>query len=119
MAGVSGRVRRVVGSVYGRDMEPLAHVRIVAWEGGSLWIVDAGSAKGSESRRTDLHAHHAIQVTLTLDGWFALSTDDAEVGGDAAAVAADAEHAFDAEGLVAHIFIEPESRAGRAAARRL
>ena len=36
--------------------------------------------------------------------------------GDAVAVAADASHRFEAEGLIALIFVEPESRYGRAIA---
>jgi AraC-like DNA-binding protein len=100
-------------------MEPLARVRIVMWEGGGLWIVDAARAAEPGVRRADFHAHHAIQVTLRLDGWFTLDTDDVHVGGAAAAVAADARHVIDAEGLFAILFVEPESRTGRALARRL
>jgi AraC-like DNA-binding protein len=100
-------------------MEPLARVRIVMWEGGGLWIVDAARAAQPGVRRADFHAHHAIQVTVRLDGWFTLDTDDLHVRSDAAAVAADARHVIDAEGLFAILFIEPESRAGRALAHRL
>jgi AraC family transcriptional regulator len=99
-------------------MELLAHIRIVMWEGASLWIVDATKAQ-SEGRSTDFHAHHAIQVTLSLGGQFRLATADKHVPGDGVAVAADVEHVFQAEGLLAFVFIEPESRAGRAVARRL
>jgi AraC-like DNA-binding protein len=70
-------------------------------------------------RRTDLHAHHAIQVTLSLGGHFRLDTPDYHVAGDAVAVAADAGHTFEAEGLIALLFVEPESRPGRAIAARL
>jgi AraC family transcriptional regulator len=100
-------------------MELLARARIVMWQGASLWIVDATPIKERETKRTDFHAHHAVQVTLALDGWFRLDTKDAHVRGDAAAVAADTQHAFEPEGLMALIFIEPESRTGRAVARRL
>lgn len=99
-------------------MELLARARIVMWEGASLWVVDATPIKDRETKRTDFHAHHAVQVTLALDGWFRLDTMNAQVGGDAAAVAADTQHAFEPEGLMALIFIEPESRAGRAVTRR-
>lgn len=34
-------------------------------------------------------------------------------------MAADTDHAFEAEGTVAHLFIDPEGREGRAVARRL
>ncbi len=98
-------------------MELLARTRIVLWEGAALWLVDATVAAGETPRRTDPHAHHAIQVTLSLGGWFGLTTGDIEIRDDAAVVAADAEHVFEAEGLIAFIFIEPESRAGRSVSR--
>jgi AraC family transcriptional regulator len=100
-------------------MELLARARIVMWQGASLWIVDATPLKERETKRTDFHAHHAIQVTLALNGWFRLDTNDAHVRGNAAAVAADAEHAFEPDGLMAILFIEPESRLGRAVAHQL
>jgi AraC family transcriptional regulator len=99
-------------------MELLAHTRIVMWEGASLWLVDATKAASPE-RRTDFHAHHAIQVTIGLGGWFKLGTASASEDGQAAIVAADVAHDFAAEGLVALLFVEPESRMGRAITRRL
>lgn len=89
------------------------------WQGASLWVVDATPISERETKRTDFHAHHAVQVTLALDGQFRLDTRDAHISGHAVAVAADAQHAFEPEGLMTLIFIEPESRAGRAVARRL
>lgn len=100
-------------------MERLANARIVMWEGGGLWIVDATPAATRELQRTDFHAHHAIQVTIGLGGRFRLDTAEGHVGGDAVAVAADASHVFQAEGLVALLFVEPESRLGRAVASAL
>jgi AraC-like DNA-binding protein len=100
-------------------MELLAHTRIVSWEGASLWVIDATNVVGDEPRRTDFHAHHAIQVTFELGGWFKLDTADLSVRGACVAVAADTPHVFEAEGLIAMIFIEPESRFGRAVARDL
>lgn len=100
-------------------MELLARTRMSIWEGGSLWIVDALPNPRPPPRRTDWHAHHAIQVTLSLGGWFRLDTAEGHLHGDAIAVAADASHCFQAEGLVAILFIEPESRAGRAITRSL
>ena len=98
-------------------MELLARTRIVAWEGGSLWVVDATPNTSPEPRRTGVHAHHAIQVTIGLGGIFKLAAErfSAET---AVAVAADVDHVFEAEGLVAILFIEPESRLGRAVSRR-
>lgn len=86
---------------------------------GALWVVDATPPEMRDRRQTDLHAHHAIQVTLGLGGSFRLETPDSHVGGDAVAVAADAGHRFAAEGLIALLLIEPESRFGRAVAARL
>lgn len=89
----------------------MARARIVTWEGASLWIIDA-APKGVQLRRTDFHAHHAIQTTLGLGGRFRLDTADAHAEGEAVVVAADIRHVFEAEGLVAHLFVEPESKAG-------
>jgi|KBSSwiStaDraftv2_1062776.scaffolds.fasta_scaffold18221_2 AraC family transcriptional regulator len=100
-------------------MERLANARIVMWEGGGLWIVEATPAATRQTQRTDAHAHHAIQVTISLGGRFRLDTPQGHVGGDAVAVAADASHLFEAEGLVALLFVEPESRLGRAVAREI
>jgi len=100
-------------------MEPLARVRIVMWEGASLWIVDAAAARQGETGRAAFHSHHAIQVSLALGGWFQLDTQDVHVRSEIAAVAADTSHVIDAEGLTGIVFIEPESEAGRAIARRL
>ena len=100
-------------------MEVLAQTRMVMWQGGSLWVVDATRVTGPDPRRTDPHAHHAIQITVSLGGHFRLTAAGPEVGGDAVAVAADATHVFEAEGLIAILFVDPESRAGRAVARRL
>lgn len=41
------------------------------------------------------------------------------MSGGAAAVAADTEHAFEGEGVAAHLFIDPDGREGRAIAERL
>lgn len=99
-------------------MEVLAQTRVVLWQGGSLWLVDAPRFEQGETRSTDFHAHHAIQVTLGLGGQFRLvGDDDASVTRDAV-VAADALHRFEAEGRIALLFVEPESRLGRAVAAR-
>jgi AraC-like DNA-binding protein len=99
-------------------MELLARARIVMWEGASLWVLDATLAE-EPSRTTDSHAHHAIQAAFGLGGWFRLDAAGAEVRGEAVAVASDIQHVFAAEGLFALLFIEPESKAGRAAHTRL
>lgn len=96
-------------------MSPLAYGRIILWQGGSLWGFDVPAAPGA-TRRTDFHAHHAIQATLALEGVFDLHVADRAVAGPVAVVAADVRHAFEPKGLIALLFIEPESPAGRALA---
>lgn len=94
-------------------MKTIARGLIAFWEGGSLWALDV--PLGSEApTRNDLHAHHAFQLTFSLGGEFRLHLEDRIVPGPYAVVAPDAPHAFEASGRVALLFIEPESRAGRA-----
>lgn len=85
--------------------------RICTWQGGSLWI-------GREAGRALPHAHHAIQITLALEGasqpllrragecWTAYA---------AALVKPHLRHEFDGCGAaIAHVFVEPETLQGRA-----
>jgi AraC family transcriptional regulator len=95
-----------------------AYGRIVFWEGASLWVLGTRPGEGPYPK-TAFHSHHAIQVTLSLRGTFTLETRDRQVVGGAAAVAQDTEHAFEAEGVVAHLFIDPEGRLGRTLQRAL
>lgn len=93
-------------------MTTKAHGRILFWEGASLWVLGTRPGAGRYPK-TDFHAHHAVQVTLALRGSFTLETRDQQVTGGAAAVAPDTEHAFEADGIVAHLFVDPEGRLGR------
>jgi len=99
-------------------MERLAETRIAMWEGGSLWLVDARPFDGETPRSTDFHAHHAIQVVLDLGGTFRIIAEDGASSTRMTVVAADASHRFEAEGRLALLFIEPESRLGRAVSAR-
>jgi len=93
-------------------MATRAYGRMVFWEGGSLWIF--GRRPGDPPYpRTTHHAHHAVQVTVALRGAFAIEGRDQRVSAPGAAVAPDVDHAFEAEEVVAHLFVEPEARAGR------
>jgi len=74
------------------ECRPKAYGRMVFWEGASLWVLGTRPGEGPYPK-TKFHAHHAVQVTLSLRGWFTLENRDRQVGGDAAAVAPDAEHA--------------------------
>ena len=91
-------------------MKASATGRILMWRGGSLWIGLAGEPAG-------MHAHHAVQITLPFNGGGARFQVPGEpwTNYSAAIVAAQQPHAFEARGqMMAQIFVEPESRDGRA-----
>lgn len=98
-------------------MRATAHGRILFWEGASLWILSA--PPGQRYPKTDPHSHHAIQVTVALRGRVDFDGESGSVGGEAVAIAPDATHAFEGDGLVAHLFVASDGRAGRAIARVL
>jgi AraC family transcriptional regulator len=99
-------------------MTTRAHGRMVFWEGASLWVLGTRPGEGRYPK-TAFHSHHAVQVTLTLRGGFTLETRDEQVAGGAVAVAPDTEHAFEAQGIIAHLFVDPEGRLGRTLQRAL
>lgn len=94
-----------------------AHGRILFWQGASLWIFSA--PPGEQYPRTDCHSHHVVQVTLALTGRVEFDGDTERFSGGAVAIAPDSPHAFAGTGLVAHLFVAPESQAGRALVRGL
>ncbi|MDO9074747.1 MAG: AraC family transcriptional regulator [Rubrivivax sp.] len=83
--------------------------RIYFWQGGSLWI-------GRGTGRTEWHEHHAHQLVVAPEGAFRFRT---QAQGqwesfEGALVPSHCTHQFEIEGLaIAHLFVEPESRAGR------
>jgi len=88
--------------------------RVLLWSGGSLWI-------GRETGLARRHAHHAIQIALDMRGRFVM--DDGAVGAwrehTGAIVMPHRPHRFDGCGSdVAMLFVEPETRAGRALSAR-
>lgn len=90
--------------------------RIYFWEDGSLWIGEGGG-------RAMPHAHHAVQITLSMgpeNDAFELHTANARPAAlRFALVPAHLRHMFDGRGgRVAHVFVAPESREGRALAQR-
>jgi AraC-like DNA-binding protein len=99
-------------------MTTRAHGRILFWEGASLWVLGTRPGEGRYPK-TDFHSHHAVQVTLALRGEFTLETRAEQVAGGAVAVAPDTVHAFEAEGIIAHLFVDPEGRLGRSLQRAL
>src|SRR5262245_13597264 len=84
-------------------MPKLGRGRILIWEGGSLWIMEAVSATKQRARLNDPHSHHAVQVSLALEGDFEFESGAHRVAGEVVAVAPDAPHALNARGLFAHV----------------
>lgn len=84
-------------------------------QGVSVWVIEAPQGFGDAA----FHAHHAIQMTASLVGELALFTGNQALRAPMAAVAADERHRFEAHGLLAFIFVEPESRMGRALSAKL
>jgi len=99
-------------------MRTVGRGRIVLWEGASLWAFDVPPGRGAPAT-TRLHAHHAIQITLSAGGRFAIRTETGRAEGPLVLVAPDVSHAFEPEGGIALLFVEPESRAGRALMHRM
>ncbi|WP_414474602.1 helix-turn-helix transcriptional regulator [Microvirga sp. M2] len=82
------------------------------WEGASLWSFDVpAELAGQPTNR--VHSHHAIQVTLSAGGRFTIQTQDKRLDGPAVLIASNVPHAFEPEGKIALLFVEPESRLGR------
>lgn len=88
--------------------------RILFWTGGSIWI-------GQSGEPADFHAHHAVQIALSLsDGGvrFRCHGEDWNTH-TAAIIAANQLHAFAGLGnIVAMVFVEPESRYGQVLQQR-
>ena len=79
------------------------------WDGGYLTIGRSGGV-------VPPHAHHAIQITLGIDGeiGFRESEDEPWRHMRGAIVQADVTHSFSGRNcLVAMVFVDPESREGR------
>lgn len=84
--------------------------RVYVWLGGSLWI-------GRSSGTTTMHVHHAIQITLVLEGSVQLKTPpDAEwTDYQAAVIPSHLHHTLRSSRAVsALIWVEPESPEGHA-----
>lgn len=89
--------------------------RVYFWQGGSLWI---GEGQG----RTQWHEHHAHQLAVALSGSFRFRTEakGAWTAYEGAIVPGKCAHQFEIDGAasLAHLFVEPETRAGRALTAR-
>lgn len=84
--------------------------RIVLWEGGSLWAFDV--LADHEGRSNRMHAHHAVQLTLSAGGDVGIRTADGLIPGPVILTAPDVPHAIEPRGRIALIFVDPESRMG-------
>jgi AraC family transcriptional regulator len=101
-------------------MATKAYGRMVFWEGACLWVLGK-RPEDPPYPKTSFHSHHAVQVTLALDGTFTLEGHDHRAAAAvAAAVAPDVEHAFETHGnAIAHLFVDPDGQAGRELSRTL
>jgi len=88
----------------------MGRAKLAIGQGLSVWVLEAPGGFGDPQ----FHSHHAIQITVSLAGNLMLATEQGRIAAPAIAVAADARHRFEADGLMAFVFVEPESRAGRA-----
>jgi AraC-like DNA-binding protein len=94
---------------------PVAGIgRILGWPGGSLWI-------GVHLSAVQTHAHHAIQISLAMDGDFEVRAGDWPAPRETRGmvVMPDRPHSFDGRGAsIATLFVEPNSRSGAALRER-
>lgn len=93
----------------------LGRAKLAIAEGVSVWVCDAPDGFGDPG----FHRHHAVQISLALAGSLTLATPEAVHAGPALAVASDASHRLGGDGLIVHVFAEPESPVGRALSESL
>lgn len=93
----------------------MGRARLAFGQGLSLWVLEAPGGFGDAR----FHSHHAIQITISLRGTLALSTEEPALAGQVLGVAPDVPHKLSADGLLCLIFVEPESLTGRALSARL
>ena len=88
--------------------------RFYMWNGGSLLI-------GQSTGATAVHAHHAVQIALTKGRALHFRSKAGEWNEyRGVIITPDYPHAFDGlHETVAHVFVEPESREGRALLERV
>jgi AraC family transcriptional regulator len=89
--------------------------RLAISQGLSIWVLEVPDGFGE----SPFHAHHAIQISVAFAGRLELTSGDRALAGPVIAVAADASHRIEIEGLLGLIFIEPESPLGRAMSAQL
>lgn len=84
-------------------------------QGLSVWLLDAPCGFGEQ----DYHSHHAIQIAICFEGNLSLTGDSFALCGEVIAVAPDVRHRLSANGLIAIVFVEPESQSGEILSQRL
>lgn len=93
------------GRVWGSEPWP---GRLYLWAGGALYLGQVAD--------TELHAHHAQQICVSLDGPLHYRSSDSEVWRRAGAVVFPAEqaHQLDGRGMrAALLYLDPAAREGR------
>lgn len=83
--------------------------RLAIGKGISVWALEAPAGFGD----LRIHSHHAIQITASPTGQVTLTDASGDIHARCVAVASDAPHRLDGQGLLLFIFVEPESVAGR------
>jgi AraC family transcriptional regulator len=103
------------GASMATTAKPIAGVgRVYFWSGGSLWL-------GRDAGRGHAHSHHAMQITLALEGSFLLRDCEGDAWSEfrRAIVLPHCRHQFDGCGTsITQIFVEPETAPGRALLHR-
>lgn len=89
--------------------------KLAMGQGLSTWVLEAPNGFGEAG----FHSHHAIQISICLAGELMLATQSSIVRGNCIAVASDARHRLEGHGVIAFIFVEPESTRGRALSEAL
>jgi AraC-like DNA-binding protein len=85
-----------------------ARARIAIWEGTSIWLGETVRPFSGAQ-----HAHHAIQISFLLSGRIGFGSDGGEFSAPVTLIDSNVPHSLIADGLVAHLFIEPAGRIGR------
>ena len=90
----------------------LGRAKLAFTQGLSVWVLEAPDGFGD----ADVHAHHAIQISMGLSGPLRLCADEGPWREHRVAlVRPHRRHRFDGSGeTVAQIFVEPETAQGRA-----
>jgi AraC-like DNA-binding protein len=94
--------------------EPISTAQYFPWDGGAIFVGKAGAFPA--------HAHQAIQICLLFDGRIRLRPNDAEPWTDYDLAIVPSRHSHGMDGSKVHygatIFVEPETRDGRALTER-